>query len=39
MFVMTIDQQGSRTSADAVPGVLAALEPVAAVVGDRKSVV
>ena len=33
MFVMTIDQQGSRTSADAVPGVLAALEPVAAVVG------
>ncbi|HJA61596.1 MAG TPA: hypothetical protein H9788_10935 [Candidatus Brevibacterium intestinavium] len=38
MFVMTIDQQGSRTSADAVPGVLAALEPVAAVVGFARTI-
>ena len=38
MFVMTIDQQGSRTSTDAVPGVLAALEPVAAVVGFARTI-
>lgn len=38
MFVMTIDQQGSRISADAVPGVLAALEPVAAVVGFARTI-
>lgn len=38
MFVLTIDQQGSRTSADAVPGVLAALEPVAAVVGFARTI-
>src|SRR5699024_6315389 len=38
MFVMTIDQQGSRPSADAVPGVLAALEPVAAVVGFARTI-
>ena len=38
MFVMTIDQQGSRISADAVPGVLAALDPVAAVVGFARTI-
>ncbi|WP_436326170.1 hypothetical protein [Brevibacterium sp. FAM 27836] len=32
MFVLTIDQQDSRTSADAVPEVLAVLAPIATVV-------
>ncbi|WP_181275809.1 hypothetical protein [Brevibacterium oceani] len=32
MFVLTIDQQDSRTSDDAVPGVLAVLEPIDTVI-------
>ena len=38
MFVMTIDQQGSRTGTDAVPGVLEALEPVDAVIGFARTI-